>query len=50
MGNLTELDVKKKAYVIPALDVVRIDWTVDVLCLSKEESHDNEFDAGDLGL
>ena len=49
MNNLTEQDVEKKVYVVPALNMICF-GTMDIVCLSKEESYDNDFDAGDLGL
>ncbi len=48
MNKNLEWNVEKKEYVVPKVELYRLDVT-DVVCTSPNEGNDNDFDAGDLG-
>lgn len=48
MKSTLELGAEKQKYFVPIVEVLTFN-RIDVLCLSKDENYDNEFDAGEMG-
>ena len=48
MESTMKLEVKKREYFVPVIELYIFNQ-LDVLCLSKDEEYDNEFDADELG-
>ena len=48
MATTMKLEMKKREYFVPVIELYIFNQ-LDVLCMSKDESYDNEFDAGEMG-
>lgn len=48
MNSITENNTEKNKYLMPSIEILKFEAYKEILCLSKEEDNDNEFDAGGL--
>jgi len=48
MKNILELGAKKQKYFDPIVEILIFN-RADILCMSKDEQYDNEFDASEMG-
>jgi hypothetical protein len=48
MASTMKLKEEKREYFVPVIELYLFNQ-LDVLCMSKDEGFDNEFDAGEMG-